>query len=36
LNESNIVSGYEGALSIGILLESMEGGSFTRDSEGRE
>jgi hypothetical protein len=36
MNEQTIVSGDEASLSIGTLLENMEGGSFTRDFEGKK
>jgi len=35
MNEEIICPGDEASLSIGTLLEDMEGGSFTGDSEGK-
>jgi hypothetical protein len=35
MNERTIGSGGEASLSIGTLLGNMEGGSFTRDFEGK-
>jgi len=35
MNEQTIVSGDEASLSIATLWENMEGGSFTRNFEGK-